>query len=363
VARQWLRRSAVVGVLGAAMGLASCTEPSGTSASVWEHPAKGAFSELPPPMSVSSVPSAGFVAQAQSSNGTEATVYSWSGHRLWTFHASPGYRLMTDEYPSLAPDGEAMLSTSLRGDVFKVTTPSGEVLERFSAFAGVLWGNDSRHLCAIEYSPRQNPAVQWAKLVVISPGHGTKFVAKVNGGGDEAGDQLIACDVTSRIAVLEGTLFGSGQGVTYVNLATGSQWTAPWYKNMGSVQLSGNGKYAASGGSSRGGFVVDTSTGRVVGHFPGAALGITWLGDEVLEIGDNFEVPQLYDWKTHKAVWTAPGFSLRSRVSLWIYSSSRAGTDDMAVNVTHGGGSSAFLWIITPRGATLVSRDVSPAQP
>lgn len=354
-----------VGVLSAALGLAACTVTSSTTASNWKEPPKGTYSELPAAMSVTSLPSAGFVAQAPGSNSTEATVFSWSGHKIWTFHAKPGFELLSDQYPSLAPDGDAMLSTSLRGTVYKVSTPSGEVLGRFSGLGGVLWGNDSRHLCALEFAPRQSPAVQSATLVVISPGHGTKTVAKVFGGGEEAGDELIACDITSHFAILEETGFGVGRGITYVNLATGSQWTAPWYKNegMGSAQLSGNGQYAASGGGSRGGFVVDTRTGRVVGHYPGQAVGITWLGHYVLEIGDNFEVPQLYDWQTREAVWTAPGFSPRARISLWIYSASRAGTDDLAVNATHGGNTSASLWIITPRGGTIVSKNVAPVQP
>jgi hypothetical protein len=282
----------------------------------------------------------------------------------------------------LSPNGKSVLVNSIRGDSLSVLSSSKERSRSSSSATGLsaviggnaLWSDDSRHLCSLKALSSSTPwLVHPAELVLATIGQESTNVAKVLGGADHERTQLIACDVTANVAILAVNLMGRFTAVTYVNLQTGAQWAAPWYSyKMNTVQLSGSGQYAATGGGSRGGGeVISTSSGNVVGHFPGQSLGISWLGHLVLVLGDNLQVPEVYDWQTNKVVWTAPGFSGPCPCySAELATTARPGTDEMAINASHGATEAQFqhhdeylkatLWFVTKSRAWIVSRDIAP---
>ena len=363
----------VVATAGVWIGVGFSGSTGGRVSSDWKHPSAGAFGDVPPPLTVTQPPRIGVLGIDPGPLGNEGTIYTWSGLKYSTLRAPSGLTLQN--YSTvLSPNGTSVLAYSIRGESLSVLS-SRQVHTRSSySLGGAIWSDDSRHLCSLKAVSTGTPwLVHPAELVLTTVGQGSRNVAKVFGGADHGGTQLVACDVSAHVAILAVIFMGTVTAMTYVNLHTGSQWTAPWYNYaMGTVQVSGNGEYAATGGGSLGGGkVISTSSGDVVGHFPGQSLGISWLGHNVLVLNDNLEVPQVYDWQTGKVLWTAPGFGGPCPCyGPELASTARPGTDELALNVSHGETEAQFqhhdeylkatLWFVTRMRSWIVSRDVAP---
>lgn len=295
------------------------------------------------------------------SNATEADLFSWSGRHLGTFRAPSGAQiLMTDFASALSPNGRRILVQ--RGQLISVMTVSGRLVGSFPANGGVLGRNDSVHVCALRLPAHLSATSTKATLLLEDPGHAGRVVAQVPGTSDHTDTWLVACDPARNVAAVETSLMGRGVAVTYVNLSTGAQSAAPWYRpdQMGTVEISGDGRFAVT----QGGLVVQTATGNVVGHVTGEPIGISWLGHVVVVMAENFQNPEVIDWATHRVVWR-----YRSHVapcpcsSIWAIASSRANSDDVAVNVPYRADRAVALWLVRFRGSALHLGSVAPAHP
>jgi len=309
----------------------------------------------------SPTPGPGVLGYRPGSNAREATIFSWSGRRVGSFHTGPGQQILeSDSTSALSPSGRSILVQ--RGFTFSAMTVSGQLIGRFEADYGVLWGNDSVHVCALRLPARLSATSTKAALILEDPGNGSRVVAQVPGTADHTNTWLVACDPAQHVAAVETSLMGEGIAVTYVNLKTGAQSTARWYRpdQMGTVEISGDGRFSVSDG----GLVVKTSTGKIVAHVVGQPIAISWLGHVVVVMADDFRNPEVIDWATHRVLWR-----YRSHVegcpcsSIWAIASSRMNSDDMAVIVPIRADRAVVLWLVRFRGSALHLGSVAPLHP
>jgi hypothetical protein len=292
-------------------------------------------------------PGPGVLGYLPSSNGRVATIFSWSGRRLGRFHAGVGEQILeSDSASALAPSGRSILAQ--RGFTVSAMTISRRLIGHFNANDGVLWGNDSVHVCALRLPAHVSTGSTKATLVLEHPGHASRVVAEVPGTGDHINTWLVACDPARHVAAVETSLMGSGVSVTYVNLKTGAQSPAPWYDSkMGTVEISGDGRFAVADG----GQVVETSNGKIVARVARQPIAISWLGHVVVVMAGDDRDPEVVNWVTHRIVWR-----FRSHVgacpcgSIWATAANRMNSDDLAVTRLRAD-RPVGLWFIRFRGS------------
>ena len=302
-----------------------------------------------------------FLGYLPGSNGTEATIFSWSGHRFGSFHAGSGQQILESNSASaLSPSGESILVE--RGTTISAMTVSGRLIGRFNADYGVLWGNDSVQVCALRLPAELSATSTKATLILEDPGHGGRVVAQVPGTADHTNTWLVACNPAQHVAAVETSMMGRGYAVTYVNLKTGALSTAPWYRpdQMGTVEISGDSRFAVT----EAGQVVQTSTGKIVAHVAGQPIAISWLGHVVVVMADDSQNPEVVDWITHKVLWRYRTHVERCPCSsTWAIASSRMNSDDVAVNVPIRADRAVALWLVRIRASALHLGSVAPLHP
>ena len=309
----------------------------------------------------SPAPGPGVLGYRPGSNARDATIFSWSGRRWGSVKAGPGQQILeSDSASALSPSGRRILVE--QGTTVSALTVSGKLIGRFRADDGVLWANDSIHVCALRLPAHLTAASAKATLMLEDPGHAGRVVAHVPGTADHTDTWLVACDPARHVAAVETSLMGRGFAVTYVNLTTGAQSSAPWYRpdQMGTVEISGDGRFAVTDG----GLVVQTSTGMVVAHVAGQPVAISWLGHVVVVMADNGQNPEVVDWATHEVLWRyRPHVEGCPCGSIWAIASSRMNSDDVAVNVPLKADRAAALWLVRFRGSALHLGSVAPLHP
>ncbi len=314
-----------------------------------------------PPVTAASGP--GILGTFVGSNDTFSSIYSWGGRPLDTFRAPTGTELAQGIAGSaLSPDGERLLVQSVHGAIDSVVAASGTVLGSFPANGGALWGDDSTHVCVLQLPRRlvSSSGPTEAKLLLVDPGVASRLVAYVVVTA-RARMEVVSCDPAAHVAILETYYRGQGVAVTYVNLGPNArgpvQQPAPWYSyKMGSVELSGNGKFAVTGD----GTVLNTSTGLAVGKVGGNPVAISWLGHDVVVLGRSDHVAEVVDWQTGTVVWREVS-PTSERLSL--LASSRSGSDELAIELSQGDATAVGLWWVSDGGSMLVSRSVAPGHP
>ena len=231
-------------------------------------------------------------------------------------------------------------------------TVSGKPIGRFNANYGVLWANDGVHVCVLRLPSHLSAASTKATLILEDPGHGGRVVAQVPGTADHTNTWLVACNPAQHVAAVETSIMGMGYAVTYVNLKTGAQSSASWYRpdQMGTVEISGDGRFAVTNG----GQVVQTSTGKIVTHVAGQPIAISWLGHVVVVMADDSQNPEVVDWATHQVLWRYRAHVGRCPCSsIWAIASSRMNSDDVAVTVLLRADRAVGPWLIRFRGSAL----------
>jgi hypothetical protein len=314
-----------------------------------------------PPVTAASGP--GILGDVEGTGDTSASIFSWGGRDLDTFRAPAGTELAQGIAGSaLSPDGERVLVHSMHGAVDSVVTTSGTTIGSFPANGGALWGDDSLHVCVLQLPRRvvSSSGSLDAKLLLVDPGVASELVAYVVVSA-RAQMKIVSCEPAAHVAVLETYFRGQGVAVTYVNLAArgpaAAQDPAPWYTfTMGSVELSGNGKYAVT----RDGTVLNTSTGLAVGTVGGTPVAISWLGHDVVVLSGDDQVAEVVDWQTGVAIWREPS---PTGEALSLLASSRSGSDELAIDLSQGDASTVGLWWVANGGSMLVSRNVAPGHP
>jgi hypothetical protein len=286
-------------------------------------------------------------------NGHTLVLWSWSGRQIDTIQTGADYPIVCCSFPAMAPDGQRLLIWSSTGQTAEILTSAGRVVASGADLTQARWGDDSRHLCALRYGLGDLLAGR-ASLVIIDPGYRTDVVGTVPGSNaDHTGVDIAACDVTQGVVVLLSNTM-SVTTVIYVTIANDAQHDASW-SDSDVAALSGNGLYAAG----QNGKIIDTKTGQVVAHVEGQPFGLSWLGHVVLmTTGD---ISEAFDWQTGKVLWQAKGEGpppCRCN-SPTVLSSSRPGTDEMALNVEPVGSQIGSIWLVSPGGASRIASDVA----
>jgi hypothetical protein len=237
----------------------------------------------------------------------------WSGHRLGPVDPPPGTVL---DGPS--PDGRLGLATSTTGKSYALfDTTDGHVVATLPLdMTGVMWSDDSRHLCGLA-----SPGGQLV-VVTVDPTRGVtgrrSFPVHVAGTGTTF---IRACSAESDRAVLtDFWVVGRAQAagdVEVLRLSTGAtllHQAFPAPAPFVNVEASPDGLFLAGwpldGSQST---VVDLQTGRQVAHVTGVAMAFTAddrylaVSSFVSEQGRPGGTGRLVDWRTGRTVWQDRG--------------------------------------------------------
>jgi hypothetical protein len=230
----------------------------------------------------------------------------------------------------------------------------GRVVAQSRDLGGV-WADDSRHLCNVRpHHENQSPFDGPADLVVSDPGHRSQVIAITFRYHPHGGPVVLRCSITDDQAIIGDRFFGGVAGVLAIKLSTGAVTKPSWVPDQSAsvVAISGNGRYVLelSHEAGPGGRVIDTRSGRIVGHVDGQPTDISWNGHLVTAVVNGLDLGVI-DWRTGRVVWRSAN---RSPDTIGILTgaqvAARPFSDDLALAVSGIPGQplqQASLWLVT----------------
>ena len=275
----------------------------------------------PPPPAVPPPTGVDLIWRTVPGSDTMLQALDWTGHVRGTLRLPQPHAQGDSLTPS--PDGQRIIEGS--GNDAPIVTAQGAVVGT-TPDSSDTWADDGRHLCGVT-AHEDGPSGSSERVVFRAVGGPARTVTTMRWGTGNGGAALVACSVSRDLLVVSVSLGDDSAGhvveIKVVRLSTGAvirdvHPPAPdWSGNEpratpGSLQM----VTASTDGSllalepytgdpviadSPPVQIVDTVSGRVLGHAPGPVWGFS--GDDALVSSQ----PGLVDWRTGRTVW-APRF-------------------------------------------------------